>query len=140
MKRIHLIDGDSEHRLLILSDNVTSLQSLPQNLQDFCSLHNSEAQPFSLNITYEQLGVDEVLRAILPDTITEIPSAFEQAGHMAHMNLREEALPFKHLIGQVLLDKNPSIKTVVNKVGSIETEYRTFPMEVNSSYCNMCCL
>ena len=39
----------------------------------------------------------------------------------------------KHLIAQVLLDKNPSIKTVVNKIGNIETEFRTFPMEVIKS-------
>jgi len=28
-------------------------------------------------------------------------------------------MPYKHIIGQVVLDKNPSIKTVVNKVGSM---------------------
>lgn len=39
-------------------------------------------------------------------------------------------LPFKSIIGQVLIDKNPHIKTVVNKIGNIETEFRTFPMEV----------
>jgi len=34
-------------------------------------------------------------------------------------------------LGKVLLDKNaPKIKTVVNKVGNIETEFRTFGMEV----------
>eukprot|EP00439_Symbiodinium_sp_Y106_P057704 s1575_g8.t1 len=60
----------------------------------------------------------------------EIPSSFEQAGHIAHMNLRDSQLPYKHLIGQVILDKNKSIKTVVNKVGRIETEFRTFAMEV----------
>ena len=34
------------------------------------------------------------------------------------MNLRAEALPYKRLIAQVLLDKNPRIRTVVNKVSS----------------------
>jgi tRNA (guanine37-N1)-methyltransferase len=33
-------------------------------------------------------------------------------------------------LGQVILDKNSNIRTVVNKVGTIETEFRTFPMEV----------
>ena len=31
---------------------------------------------------------------------------------------------------QVILDKNPSIKTVVNKVGNIENAYRVLPLEV----------
>ena len=31
---------------------------------------------------------------------------------------------------QVILDKNLYLRTIVNKVGSIETEYRVFPMEV----------
>lgn len=40
-------------------------------------------------------------------------------------------LPYKYLIGQVILEKNSaSIRTVVNKIGQIETEFRTFPMEV----------
>lgn len=30
-----------------------------------------------------------------------MPAAFETVGHIAHLNLREELLPFKHLIGQV---------------------------------------
>ena len=30
----------------------------------------------------------------------EIPSAFETVGHIAHLNLREEQLPFKKVIGQ----------------------------------------
>jgi len=33
-----------------------------------------------------------------------VPTAFETIGHIAHMNLRDEQLPFKHIIGQVLLD------------------------------------
>lgn len=32
---------------------------------------------------------------------SEVPSAFETVGHIAHLNLREELLPWKHVIGQV---------------------------------------
>jgi len=46
------------------------------------------------------------------------------------MNLREEFLPFKNIIGRVILDKNPMIRRVVNKTAMIETVFRTFPMEV----------
>lgn len=46
------------------------------------------------------------------------------------MNLREEWLPYKYIIGKVILDKNPSIETVVNKTDTIDTKFRTFQMEV----------
>lgn len=49
-----------------------------------------------------------------------MPVSFEGVGHIAHFNLRPEVMPFKHLIGQVVLDKNPAIKTVINKVGRLK--------------------
>jgi hypothetical protein len=63
--------------------------------------------------------------------VKEIPSSFEIAGHIAHVNLNDEALPYKFLIGRAILDKNrPRIRLVVNKIGNIENEFRTFPMEI----------
>ena len=61
------------------------------------------------------VGLPPVLQRLLPEGC-EVPSAYETVGHIAHLNLRDELLPWKHVIGQVLLDKNPSIRTVVNKV------------------------
>ncbi|XXG71209.1 hypothetical protein AAC387_Pa07g0513 [Persea americana] len=60
-----------------------------------------------------------------------IPSAFETVGHIAHLNLREEHLTYKKVIAQVVLDKNWSkIQTVVNKIDSIQNDYRTMHLEV----------
>lgn len=56
------------------------------------------------------------LQKVLPDGV-DVPTSFESVGHIAHLNLRDEQLPYKTLIGQVIIDKNPSIRTVVNKVG-----------------------
>ena len=94
---------------------------------------------------YDLLTVDQVLRRIMPTSddsningdgngnpvVKEIPSSFEIAGHIAHLNLNDEALPYKFLIGRAILDKNrPRIRLVVNKIGNIENEFRTFPMEI----------
>jgi tRNA (guanine37-N1)-methyltransferase len=84
----------------------------------------------TLTAGYSDWTLDEVLSKLLP-VDGNVPSSFESIGHLAHINLREELLPYKYLIGKVLLDKNtPRIQTVVNKIGNIETEYRTFGMEV----------
>ena len=84
----------------------------------------------AIEISYGHFSVDEILRKILPDSIREVPSSFEMAGHLAHINLREETLPYKRIIGQTILDKNLGVNIVVNKIGTIENEFRTFPMEV----------
>jgi tRNA (guanine37-N1)-methyltransferase len=48
------------------------------------------------------------------------------------LNLRDEYLPYKQVIAEVLIDKNPTIRTVINKVDDVGThsEYRTFGYEV----------
>ena len=58
------------------------------------------------------------------------PTSYEKVGSLLHVNLLDEQLPYKHLIGSVLLDKVPQCKTVVNKIGKIDTAFRTFDMEV----------
>lgn len=51
---------------------------------------------------------------------------------LAHLNLREQYLPYKNLVGQVLLDKNPHVRTVINKIEEVGSTnvYRTFLYEV----------
>ena len=67
---------------------------------------------------------------------------------LAHLNLKDEYLPYKYIIGQVILDvcarihirlfgglmgmiqKNKGIKTVVNKLDSIDAKFRFFKMEL----------
>lgn len=47
-----------------------------------------------------ELPVLQILRKLLPPNI-EVPTSFETVGHIAHLNLRDDQLPYKHLIGQV---------------------------------------
>lgn len=91
---------------------------------------NYELVRCNLTLLYDYWSADEVLTALLPkDMIT--PSAFETVGHIAHLNLKDEHLPYKKAIAKVVLDKNqPKIQTVVNKLEAISNDYRTMELEV----------
>ncbi|XP_054305210.2 tRNA (guanine(37)-N1)-methyltransferase isoform X4 [Pongo pygmaeus] len=91
---------------------------------------------YNLELTYENFKSEEILRAVLPEG-QEVTSGFSRVGHIAHLNLRDHQLPFKHLIGQVMIDKNPGITSAVNKINNIDNMYRNFQMEVLSGEQNM---
>jgi tRNA (guanine37-N1)-methyltransferase len=94
-----------------------------------------EKAEYTIKVEYHDFTVDEILRKLLPTEIQEIPSAYETIGKLAHVNLRKDHLPFQLWIGKVLLDINhPRIRTVVNKLGSIDTKFRTFGMEVIAGF------
>ncbi|KAJ9446957.1 tRNA (guanine(37)-N1)-methyltransferase [Diplonema papillatum] len=82
-----------------------------------------------MKVTAENFSTFEILSEMLPGGIT-VPGSFEAVGHIAHINLKDEHHPYRFLIGQVLLDKNPVIKTVVNKLGTIGSEFREFQFEL----------
>ncbi|KAF2705380.1 hypothetical protein K504DRAFT_448938 [Pleomassaria siparia CBS 279.74] len=93
--------------------------------------------PFQLHLDYSHYNYSEILGAIIPPEETvhdNLPVGFSQAGHVAHLNLRDKYLPYKHIIAAVLADKNPAVRTVINKVDTVGTEnaFRTFPYEVLS--------
>ncbi|KAL2944005.1 hypothetical protein RDABS01_032352 [Bienertia sinuspersici] len=84
----------------------------------------------NMTLLYDYWSNDEVLEALLPKDMV-IPSAFETVGHIAHLNLKDEHLPYKKVIAKVVLDKNkPKIRTVVNKIEAISNDYRTMELEV----------
>ncbi|CAK7232793.1 tRNA(m(1)G37)methyltransferase [Sporothrix bragantina] len=89
--------------------------------------------PYRLTLHYDHWTSREVLVAILPEEFhDDIPTGFNTAGHVAHLNLRDRFKPYKSIVGQVLLDKNPQLRTVINKTDLVGTEsaFRTFPYEV----------
>jgi tRNA G37 N-methylase Trm5 len=55
---------------------------------------------YQVILDYSYFTAEEVLRAILPEGV-EVPTAFESVGHIAHLNLREQQLPYKRLIARV---------------------------------------
>ena len=47
---------------------------------------------------------DSLLQSVVPESVQEVTHAFESIGHIAHLNLRDELLPYKQTIGQVSHD------------------------------------
>jgi tRNA (guanine37-N1)-methyltransferase len=60
------------------------------------------------------------------------PMKLSSHTRVAHLNLRGQYLPYKHVIAETIIDKNPGIRTVINKVDNVgaENEFRTFSYEV----------
>jgi tRNA (guanine37-N1)-methyltransferase len=121
-------DDTESTKLVLLDENVTSAD-LSARAKAFIAQHQLTVVPeHEVQLTYDHMTYEEVLRKILPTS--DAPSSFEMVGHIAHLNLRDVHLPYKNVIGQVLIDKNPTIRTVVNKVASIGSQFREFKMEV----------
>ncbi|KAL5722639.1 tRNA (guanine(37)-N(1))-methyltransferase [Ranunculus cassubicifolius] len=115
MPRIKPISEDpscKKSRYVVLSDKVKNpdLSDIPeQTLDALKKLCKFDVVPHSLTLGY----------------------SYWDAGHIAHLNIGEELIPFKNVIAKVIYDKNqPKIKTIVNKVGTISNEYRVPTFEV----------
>ncbi|XP_044021910.1 tRNA (guanine(37)-N1)-methyltransferase [Siniperca chuatsi] len=132
-------EESSDFRLVLLDPhNVSSPSSFSEAeaeaLRSFGV--SEELQYYELRLTYHNLKSEEVLEAVLPQG-QDVTSGFSRVGHIAHMNLRDHQLPYKSLIGQVIMDKNPGITCVVNKTNMIDSTYRNFKMEVLAGEENM---
>ncbi|XP_052183154.1 tRNA (guanine(37)-N1)-methyltransferase 2-like isoform X1 [Diospyros lotus] len=129
-----------KNRYMILSEKVqnSDLSDIPsQKLDELKALCKIEVVPYSLTLGYSYWGADHVLKQILPPGL-EIPSSFETIGHIAHLNISDELLPYKDVIAKVIYDKNyPRIRTVVNKVGTITNEFRVPKFEVLAGLADM---
>lgn len=112
-------------------DAIKAKEQLSETFKDILDQTTIDFIPYNLKLTYDYWKSEEILAAVLPENLLdEIPCGFTIVGHVAHLNIRDQYLPYKQMIGQVVLDKNPRIRTVVNKLDAIDTVFRTFAMEV----------
>ncbi|KYN98431.1 met-10+ like protein, putative [Plasmodium reichenowi] len=86
-------------------------------------------QKVKLEFGYDNMNTSEILRKIFP-SINEIIHKFEIIGHIAHLNFCDKLESCKKIIAEIILDKNKSIKTVINKKDILNNTHRTFNIEL----------
>ena len=130
-------DESSTHKLVLLNPEAPSWDDLPDDLRQ--SLSNelstddapvSQGPTVPISFPYHQFTANYILQRILPIDVQPPPTAFETIGHVAHLNLRSHHEPYAQLIGQVLLETLPTIRTVIDKVGEVTGPYRTYNFTV----------
>lgn len=131
------------HKYIYLDPDTFSFETLDANLKQelLAVLKNDEiikniddpVEMKTINLEYSDFKFEDVVKAIIPDDLLKENvniKGYSVIGHVAHFNLREKILDYKHIIAEVLLDKISTIKTVVNKLSGIDNTYRNFELEI----------
>ena len=88
-----------------------------------------------IDLSYEHFSATEILDLILPESLPRI-SGFGSIGHILQVNLKLDHFPYRKVIGQVLLDKIGTAKTIVAKNDTLgekskaKNRFRILPFEV----------
>jgi len=110
-------------------DAATTIAALPPAAAAVLASVGATPATATIRLGYAHHPAASVLRALLPPGV-DAPASFETVGHIAHLNLNPDQLEHAALIGAVLLDKNPGLRTVVTKVGEISSTFRALPLRV----------
>lgn len=93
-------DSTETTKKILLLHPQKSLNALEEQDREFVQSHGAEGTTYELLLGYEHWTAEQVLRAVLPAEISEVPSSFETIGHIAHVNLRDSQLDYRKLIGK----------------------------------------
>ncbi|KAL1740670.1 hypothetical protein HDZ31DRAFT_67716, partial [Schizophyllum fasciatum] len=96
--------SDDGHRLVLL--RASTAHDLPPPARALLAREHAALETYHLHLAYEYWNAPEILHAIFPPDagFDEVPCSFAITGHIAHLNLIDDYLPYKHLIGQIILD------------------------------------
>lgn len=126
-------NGSPEFRKILL--NPCQIKNWPdfdegtRKIFDQLKIDSSSLTKTSVNMGYDNWSAEVILKSILPKDGHPLTS-FSNVGHIIHVNIKEHLMDYKLIIGQVLVDKVPSCRTVVNKTCAIDNTYRNFAMEI----------
>lgn len=128
LKPMQTSEKGDKKMLLLHPISVKSWYDLPDEVRNL-GITGAHLTWQDLDIGYDNWKAEEILKAVLPEK-QEALTSFSRIGHILHVNLRDHLLPYKSLIGEVLRDKVPNCRAVVNKVQTIDNTYRNFQLEL----------
>ena len=88
-------------RILLDPSHHTSPESLPQTHLADLDVDIESWRMIDVELGYENFTHSEVLKAVLPEASDNV-AGFSQAGHIVHVNLRDEVLDYKTIIGMYI--------------------------------------
>ncbi|CAM9276824.1 unnamed protein product [Choristocarpus tenellus] len=105
-KSVETCPEDPSTRLVLLNTSVNdpdTLDGLSSEALSFVRGEGVEATTFGLTVDYSHLSADQVLKQLLEPVVNakDLVTSFETVGHLAHLNLREKLLPYRHIIAEV---------------------------------------
>jgi len=80
-------------------------------------------------LNYSNYTPSEALKYILPEDMEGLSSS-QIVGHISYVQVRDHLLPYKEVIGQVMLNFSPRTKLVVTKTNTIDNKFRNLDLEI----------
>lgn len=134
--RIKMVKDHSDtHKLLLITNeedkdgNGDIIDRLTESLQIDPDIVK-KGPILGMDVSFSQLSYQYILSQLLTPIGVPIPTSYEQIGHIAHFNFKPVHKPYGRIIAEVLTETNPTIKTVVAKVGEVHGDYRTYDFDV----------
>ncbi|XP_070504295.1 tRNA (guanine(37)-N(1))-methyltransferase [Chironomus tepperi] len=127
--KVQKFQAVKDGKIFLNPDKVKNFEQLPVDDLKTSGINSSSFEFEDITLSYDNWKADELIRAIIPENLESVTS-FSRIGHIIHLNLKDELLPYKSAISQIFLDKTPNCRTVINKAQSIENTYRNFQIEL----------
>lgn len=119
----------SNGKLFLNPDVINKWEDLPAELLEQLDVDASSFRFEDVELRYQNWRADELVKAIIPDDV-EPATSFSKIGHILHMNLKDNLLPYKEAIAQIYMDKVSGCRTVINKAQSIDNTFRNFQIDL----------
>lgn len=130
---VQSIDEEPSKKCVFLHpEKITKWEDIPDTTREHfqeCEVNEQNFGMKEINLEYQNFSFHTIFKAVLPEDEDTV-AGFSQTGHIIHLNLRDHLLEYRHLIGQVLIDKIKTCRTVIIKSNIIANTYRNFSLEL----------